>query len=159
MRCELALFPDDRRAAVEQKGTIVIWDFVEKRRTVTLKGNKTGSVYCIAVSPDGEKVAGYILDDGLSVWNATSGERLHFLPHRSAKYVRNVVFLRDNRRLAYTPDGEEIILYDLVKGAPVGRIQGHTKDVSKLALSPDGKTLASTSNSDGTVKLCDVSSP
>jgi WD40 repeat protein len=60
-----------------------------------------------------------------------------------------------NTLAAVSSDDSTIKLWDVVTGKEQATLRGHTDDVSSLAFSPEGKTLASGSH-DTTMKLWDV---
>jgi WD40 repeat protein len=47
-------------------------------------------------------------------------------------------------------------LWNVVTGAPIAMLTGHTGLVDAVAFSPDGKTIGTTSSYDGTVRLWNV---
>jgi WD40 repeat protein len=64
----------------------------------------------------------------------------------------SLVFLADGQRLAVGDARAGVSIWDTASGKLLVRYAGHGKLVPGIALSPDGKTLATASH-DGTVKL------
>src|SRR5262249_24497131 len=117
---------------------------------------------CVAVSPDGRRLAAGGWGRAVKVWDAATGAELLSLPLTVT--VQCVAFSPDGRRLAagsgdYTNPGEtappgEIKVWDVGSGAEVFTLRGHPHLVRSIAFSPDGRLLAS--GSAGSVKVWDA---
>ena len=111
----------------------------------TLKGHG-GPIMDIAVDPASGRIATASFDNAVGLW--TARQPRWFDGHRAA--VNAVLFLNAGQAVS-AGDDNALILWDLATGAAT-RKDGHTAKVMALALSPDGKTVASASW-DGTVGL------
>lgn len=97
-------------------------------------------VWSIAISPDGERLAGFALRDGrLRVWDTASGATLL---ERTLQGSAQLAFSTDNRRLAVCT-GDELLFLDPADGSELQRI---TRDAAMLGgpvvFSPDGRLVA-----------------
>jgi RNA polymerase sigma factor (sigma-70 family) len=69
--------------------------------------------------------------------------RLGTVRFRHGEYVHCAVFTRDGKTLITGGADSTIRLWEVPTGRPLRRLEGHRGWVGRLALSPDGKTLAS----------------
>ena len=104
----------------------------------------------LSVSPDGQRMVSGSFDTTAITWSLISGAaekvwRLHTGP------VNAVVFLGDGR-IATSGEDARIAIWRLGDDRPAAVLEGHTAPVVNLAVSRDGKTLASASW-DNTVRL------
>jgi WD40 repeat protein len=98
----------------------------------------------------------------MCVWDAVGGRELGCAGNSWKRFEFWYIpqFTTDRRHLAipYGPAVRgEVCLWDFAGSGKVLRFEGRHPDCVNLALSPDGRTLASV-NSGGTVKLWDVAS-
>ncbi|QRV97065.1 Tyrosine kinase family catalytic domain protein [Ceratobasidium sp. AG-Ba] len=117
---------------------------------------QTGAtVLSVAISPDGEKIAGACNDMLIRVFQATTHAFLfQCAGHQDA--VLSVAFSPDGLLLATGSHDHTIRLWDGATGRSVGDVlQGHTYSVRSVAFSPDGRHVASASF-DSTIRLWDV---
>jgi WD40 repeat protein len=127
----------------------------------------TGSVYSLAFSPDGKRLAGFAAA-GLAVWDLEKGGVV------TNAFEDGVENATDGVRVAWSSDGRLIAttgLLDLYALAPPGPIivrdaatsrklfalEGHTTNAWKPDFSPDSRLLA-TPHADGSVILWDLAS-
>ncbi len=129
----IAYSPDGRKFASACRQKIQIWDAHDYKPLKTLNGN----FYQIAYSPDGKKLA-CASGSKIQVWDVDT--------------CKEIFVLEDNAyEIAYSPNGkylaschaQEITIWDLATYKKVSRFYAHPEQVSGLAYSPDGKTLAS----------------
>ncbi|WP_299483899.1 c-type cytochrome [uncultured Roseibium sp.] len=104
----------------------------------TLKGHG-GPVMDITVSPENGQVATASFDNAVGIWSAREPSWLD--GHEAA--VKVVRFIDENRVVS-AGDDNDLIVWNLAEGSNT-KLQGHTAKVMGLAVSPDGKTIASAS--------------
>jgi WD40 repeat protein/serine/threonine protein kinase len=112
-------------------------------------------VHCIAVSPDGQRMALGWHDGAVGLWDIASG-KVHDTLHGHQRPVAVLAFSPDGRLLALGGrDGDaKIRVWDVANRTKLAVIEAHSGTISGLAFSPDAQTLASASY-DGLVKFWD----
>jgi WD40 repeat protein/tRNA A-37 threonylcarbamoyl transferase component Bud32 len=93
----LAFSPDSERLAAGEDGDVRIWDLAERRLLLTLHGHQ-GSIWSLAFSPDGQRLASAGQDRTVKVWDTASGEEALTL-RGHASDVWSVIFSPDGQRL------------------------------------------------------------
>ncbi len=105
------------------------------------------------VSPDGSLVAFAHQDGTVSLWSASTGERVRSLGRHAGKATR-VAFSPDGRWIASIGGDGNILVTSGATGAEHA-LSGHDGVVEGIAFSPDGRLIAS-GGSDGEVHLWQV---
>jgi|GEM_PF-3254533 len=151
-------YEEDRASAVK------VWDV----ETGALKQTLANQVGPLAFSPDGNTLATIPISNGprgVSLWDVQSGALRLSLSQPQFVYpysVRDVVFSPNGNllvvgtgRQSQSEHSGEVVLIDANTGAIKSLLSGHTQIVQRVAISPDGLSLASASL-DGTVRLWDL---
>jgi WD40 repeat protein len=124
------------------------------------------TVWDVVFSPDGKKALSGCSDGSARLWDLDSGKELLALETHKGGMAWSVAFVEGGKQAvtgggsALTGNGAadgSLRLWDLATGQELRRFNGHTKDVRRLAISPDGKQLLSGSF-DGTMRLWDFPS-
>jgi WD40 repeat protein/serine/threonine protein kinase len=161
-------------ATGNNSGTIKLWDVNtgEERLSIKTPANPGGNstVSSLAFSADGKSLASTGSND-VRVWDVGTGKELRNLngesyPQGHASPFPSVAFgpdgrlhlgetfSRDGKMIASVGNGR-VSLRDSATGQEKIKLRGHRGDVTTMAISPDGKTLATAGN-DGTVMIWDV---
>jgi WD40 repeat protein len=136
-------------------GSIHVWDWQTRKSaavcTVINADVKEAhpSIQALAFSRNGKLLASGGFDRVISIWDPSTGQRLHRLEGHQG-IIKGLAFSPDDRTLASCGDDGTVRLWDVAAGKSKKILQGHVGPVSSVAFSPDGRTLASAS---GEVKL------
>jgi WD40 repeat protein/uncharacterized caspase-like protein len=142
----------------------------------TLKTQLSVSVYSMAWSPDGRRLASahwgmkrdfadpkaadtFSMDDitfSIKLWDVQTGSELNSLAGHS-NFVNTLAFSRDGRLLASGSFDSTIKLWDTATGRELRALAGHTGPVVALDFSPDGRFVVSGSD-DGSARIWDTQS-
>ncbi|MBC7777583.1 MAG: TIR domain-containing protein [Phycisphaerae bacterium] len=121
----------------------------------TLRGH-SDTIFGIAFSPDGKKIASGSGNNTIKIWDAGSGENTATLEgHTSAVY--SVSFSPDGKKIASGSNDKTIKIWDADSGKNMATLLGHTHEVWCVSFSRDGKKVASGSY-DKTIKIWDAGS-
>lgn len=155
---------DDYVATGSGDGNVTIWK-LSTGVQVSQQKQHADAVYCLNFSPDGKQLAsiggdGKRGDTHCRIWSIPALQMLKELPgHERPGYgVTFGPLAGPARGTLVTSGGDKLIhVYSLPTSTTAKRKTwtGHTSDVYRCCFSPDGKSLATTSQ-DGSVRLWDV---
>ena len=141
-------WPDGKHAvAASEDGTIRLWELESGREVRRFEGH-AGRIDCLALSRDGSLLLsgsadyGQDRDHSVRLWDAASGQELRKFGE-AARYIRDLVFSSDASRAYGAGVGlTSVVEWDVNTGAPVHRFEDCPTAPISLAVSPDGKLLA-----------------
>jgi WD40 repeat protein/serine/threonine protein kinase len=152
--CSLTVSTDQRVLAVGfLKGSAAVYDALTGRLRQRFRARAL-DVKNVALSSDGDFLATSGVGPQIELWDTRSGELKHvFSGHDNVTF--GSVFTPDGGSLISSGSDEMIRVWDVASGRPRGALVARSLVVS-LAVSPDGRTLASGSQEPATVKLWDL---
>ena len=108
--------------------------------------------YCVAFSPDGNRIAASFRDNTILIWNAVTGETVGTLKGHTSP-VLCVDFSPDGTKLVSGSYDRRIWIWYAENGrSKLGPIEGHTDYVRSVVFSGDGKRIASRSGKEIVVR-------
>ncbi len=150
----LAFSSDGKRlamAGVTEQAFVKLWD-VEKRKLIEGKADPrelppelNRGVSSLVVSPDGKVVAAAWDDAKVRLFDGQTGDFRTLLdtelkPHMIG--VGGIAFSPDSKTLASKGRDNTVVLWDLAEGKPRRTLKGHKGEVDAVALSRDGRWIA-----------------
>ncbi|HMF11310.1 MAG TPA: sigma-70 family RNA polymerase sigma factor, partial [Gemmataceae bacterium] len=130
---------------------LAVYDAVTGRPIRELQGAET-MIYGAALTPDGKQFVTSEYSGAQRLWDLATGKQVRQWKH--PRFVRAVA--PDGRTLVMSGRGVAFDLVDLATGKSRLSFEGHQGPASALSFSPDGRTLASCSYMENTIRLWDV---
>ena len=153
----LLFSPDGKKIiSASSDKTLRIWDIKTGRCLHIMEGHK-GKIRSVSISPNGKYIVSTSYDfyNTLCVWDIEQGCCIHELM-KGFGSTTCAIFSLDDKHIFSSHDNN-INMWDANSGQLIHSFEGHTNDVDKLLISPDGKYLAS-SGRDGRIRIWDIKS-
>jgi WD40 repeat protein len=138
---EVVLSPDGRLLATGGDAGLQLWDAVSGKKRSEIFASNEPNVHGLSLSPDGRFLAVGRVGFGITVWDVADRRRLVNLA--ATPWQHSLSFSDDGNTLASQEGLRTVKTWDLRTCAEQFRIDSEKdRDISALALSPDGRMLA-----------------
>lgn len=134
-------------------GGITVWNWKAGTPLRQIAAAQTGSIACLASSPDGLHLASGGPDRWIRVWEAATG-RLEAAFRAHWEGVRCVKFSPDGREILSVSEDGTVRIHDATTGEERLAFYGLTTPVADVDISADGKLIAAITT-DGFTKVWD----
>jgi WD40 repeat protein len=127
--------------AGDDRHGITVWDLQTGKILHSFADAHSNVITSLAISPDGKKLISGSWDWSIKVWSLTSGKTKHHLYHKCGVYA--VVIAPDGEKFFSAGNTDEIKIWHCQTGRVLQTLHGHLSTVGALAITKDGKFLAS----------------
>lgn len=144
----VAISPDNKTVvSTSEDKTIKLWDIKSQELRRTLTGH-LGAVRTVVISPDGKIVASGGDDGTIKLWDLQTGKLIRTIVSERKNYqaINSFAISRDGKLLVSGNGSGKIKLWNLQTRKLVRTLPGHGDAVLSVAISPDGRTIASSSS-------------
>jgi RNA polymerase sigma factor (sigma-70 family) len=147
----IAFSPDGKKiASAAQDGRVVLHELSTGKKLRSF-GGESRYAYSVAFAPDGKTLAAGVGAQQVCVWEVETGKLIRQFQGADGA-VRYLGFSADGRTLVGSAD-HVVQVWDVQSGKETGRITP-PRTFEALALSPDGKTLATVAQDPKSASLC-----
>ena len=151
--CSVAIDGSREELLSTSNDVVHVWGARTGGRRTTLAGH-TGSVWAMALSPDGATVATASADNSACLWDLATAQRLLTLRDHTG-WVTAVTYSPSGDTMATGSTDNTCMLWDPTTGRLLRTLRRHTRSVTSIAFSHDQRLLA-TASADGTARIWDV---
>lgn len=142
--------------AVDSLDDIIIWSIAKQREVRRLQGHDH-TIECLALSPDGGRLASGGRDRQIKIWDVETGQEMHLLLSHSDS-VTAVAFSPDGRSLVSGDRNGLLLVWEVESGRLLCDLEHFSAEISQLEFSPDGATLAcQLHGNQGSIVMLDIS--
>lgn len=151
----VAFSPDGTRLLSGGKdGTVRLWEVESGRELLKIEAHRD-LVSAVAFAPDGKSALSAGFDRAVQRWDLDRGARLdRFAFDTGGRHVQALASAADGKT-AFVACQDRVCQVDTATGKEVRRFEGHTDWVAQVAISRDGKFLA-TAGDDGVIQVWQI---
>ena len=152
---KLVFSPDGKTIASGKRDTIRFWDTITGEEQNAFIG-LPAHIVALSFSPDGKTMVSVTGGGEICILDRITGKLQKTFAVPVTEGIFSTAFSPDGKIVAIGSRESNIYLSDLNTGELKWTLPGHSDDVQRVVFSPDGRTLASSSYLDETVRIWDV---